>query len=566
MRCTIGQINTTPNDFDGNYAQIEFGIKKAMEDDSDLVVFPELSIPGYLIEDLIYTKGFVEKNYDYLDKIRAITKRNKKLHVVVGYVDKNTTGSGKPFYNSCAIINNGHIIAKYNKFAPVYSDVFYEERFYEPGKDICILNIAGKRVGFVICHDSWLDRGQTDFTHHVNPLQLYRDNKVDWIVSINASPYYINKTDVRLKMYSEVCKDSFGLIWVNMYASNDQIIFDGHSFVMNKNGTLVDYLKNDFIPAQNPLAKGAKGQYKTIDTEKLCYVDRHENNPDISMVMLGLFDYVKKSGFKEVCFGNSGGIDSCVVLALASICLGGEHIHAIMMPSIYSSEGSVSDATLLSDNFGTKKYLVPIEHVKAIEHMNTCLGLTKYNEVADQNYQARIRSMTSLHLSNAMGYLALNTSNKTELSTGYFSLGEIASFDVIGDLYKGEVYSFANRINEYFGKEMIPKSIINKHASAELKPGEHKDEDSLMPYEILDEICKAYIEDNISDIDMFKEYMKTENKYHIVEKHNKVLEERYYKMVRLIDNMEFKRRLSPLCPKIHIKAFGIGRRIPVVKG
>lgn len=564
MKITMAQINTTPNAFESNFNQIKFGVEKAIQDGSDIVVFPELAIPGYLIQDLIYNEGFVQKNYEYLNKICELTKSNKKLHVVVGYVDKNTSGSGKPFFNSAAVINNGFIIGKYNKWLFPYYDVFNEPRFFEPGKDLLVVKIGVNRCAISICEDQWNCKGQDDYNHHLNPMQKYRELNIDYMISLNASPYIINKPENRVKMLSEVCKNSFGLIYCNMYGSQDSLVFDGHSFVMNKNGALQAYLKNELIPVQNELAKGAKGQYETIDTDFNGFVCTAEEDNDLKAILLGLYDYVKKSGFNEVCFGSSAGIDSALVCALSAMVFGGDKVNCIMMPSIYSSEGSVSDAKQLHKNFGVKEYLVPIEHVSKIEHMNTHLGLVNYNKVADENYQARLRSIVSLHFSNATGALALNTSNKTELCCGYFSLGEIASFDVIGDLYKNQVYKFANRINEIYKKEMIPCACIKKRASAELNSNQF-DEDSLMPYEILDAICQAYIEEYVSDLEQFKEYMGGIGKEQTIIKHEKVLEERYYKIVNLIDKMEFKRRLSPLCPKISRKAFGQGRMIPIVK-
>ena len=565
MKCTICQLNTTPNDFIGNFNQIKFGIEKAIKDGSDLVVFPELSIPGYNIQDLIYTSGFVEKNYEYLNKICELTKGNTKLNVLVGYVETNNNGKGKKFFNSAAHINNGYIKGKHNKWLLPHTDLFWESRWYEPGTDLLIINIAGNKCGVAICEEIFNDKGQDDYDHHHNPIQKYRELNIDWLITLNSSPYVIGKPEKRIKMVEKICENSFGLIYVNEIGGNDDMVFDGHSFIMNKNGSLQAYLKNELIPVANDLAKGAKGQYLTVDTNFKGFVSHTEEDDELKMILLGLYDYVKKSGFNEVCFGSSAGIDSALVCALSTMCFGGENVHCIMMPSIYSSEGSVSDAKQLHKNFGVKEYLVPIEHVSKIEHMNTHLGLVNYNKVADENFQARLRTMVSLHYSNATGALALNTSNKTELCCGYFTLGEIASFDVIGDLYKNQVYKFARRINEIYKKDMINNLILNKKASAELKPGQF-DEDSLMPYEILDEICKGYIEEYISDLDTFKEYMIKNGNENIIIKYKNILKERYYKIVNLIDRMEFKRRLSPLCTKISSKAFGSGRRIPVTKG
>lgn len=572
MKVTLGQINTIPNDFDGNYKQIEFGIKKAIEDGSDLVVFPELSIPGYNIQDLIYNSGFVNKNYEYLNKVCGLTKDYPNLHVLVGYVDKNNNGSGRPFYNSVAHINNGYIKGKHNKWLLPYTDLFWEGRWYEPGNDLLIVDVNGQKCAVTICEENWADKGQTDYDHHLNPIQKYRELGIQWNISLNASPYIMNKPEKRVKMFEEICGGDFGVIYCNLYGGQDDMVFDGHSFIMNKQGSLVAYLKNPTIPEKNELSNSATGQYQTFDTNFIKFIDTTEEDDMLKMLILGLYDYGTKSGFDKFSVNSSGGVDSACVIALASMAFGGKNVHAIMIPSIYSSEGSVVDAKQLHKNFEVNEYLVPIEHQSKLEYINSHLGLKNYNNVADENFQARLRGQIGMHLSNAINTLMLTTGNKSELCMGYYTShgGDAAGFiDPIGDLYKKQVFALCRRINEIYKKEMIPNIIINKAPSAELAPNQF-DEKSLMPYFILDELCQAYIEDYVNNIEDFYKWLNKNNKS-VLEKINNneefknILKLKYYQMIKKIDNNEFKRRVTPFCIKISKKAFGPGRRIPICK-
>lgn len=569
MKVVLGQINPTPNDFAGNFAQIELGINKAITEDCDLVVFPEMAISGYGVQDLIYDSDFIQKNQTNLNKICSLTVGNKKLYVVVGYVDKNNNGSGKPFYNSVAVIHNGFIIGRYNKWLYPFYDVFDEVRWFEPGKDLLVFNIGTTRCGIACCEDFWNDKGQDDYNHKMNPIQKYRELGVDMMISVNSSPYVERKPFNRISMLEKVCIGSFGLIYVNQYGSQDQLVFDGHSFVMNKNGILQAFIKNPLIPIENDIAKGAKGQYVVVDTKKNGFIDKKDKDNNLKMILLGMFDYAKKSGFEKFCLGSSGGVDSALVISLACMAFGADKVYAIMMPSIYSSEGSVKDAKQLHSNWGCNERLVPIEHKSKLEVIreNLKMGdLNKYGEVSEENFQARLRGQVVMDFSNATGALALGTTNKTEQSVGYGTLfGDLAStINILGDLYKMQIFEMCKRINEIYKKEMIPLAIINKAPSAELAPGQ-TDEKALMPYYILDRVCQAYIEDHVKTLEDFNAWL-SKNSIKIYKSDEAILIDRYAKMVERIDRFEFKRRLSAFCIKISKKAFGAGRRIPICKG
>lgn len=564
MKVTLAQINTTPNDFEGNYTKVINGIDQAVKDNADIVVFPELTLPGYLAQDLVYHNEFIKNNNVYLNKVTEYSK-NKSITIFVGYIDNNTTGIGKPFKNMAAVISDGRIISTYQKHLLPFNDVFEEPRWFEPGKELCVVKIKGTRVGVVICEDAWADKCQDDYNYKDNPINGYREIGVNFIVSMNSSPYVKNKPALRNRMFSEITKSGMTLIYVNNIGGQDSLVFDGNSRVY-KNGSFVAGIENtvNFDEKYNQ-------QYVTVDTD--IHMSKYDWNipysrfEHIRMVILGLKDYIKKSGFKQVVLGSSGGIDSAVVAALASLAIGPENVNCIMMPSIYSSEGSVKDAKLLHKNLGCKEFLIPIDHEGFLNTINDGFGFKTlpyleangpHNKVADENIQARMRGQIVMHYSNATGALALTTGNKTEMATGYFTIGgdALGGFDPIGDLYKMEVYEIARQINEMYGREVIPIAIINKAPSAELAPGQ-TDEASLLPYPILDKICELYIEEYITTYDKF---IEATSKLDIT-----VSEKDYNRIARLIYVTEFKRRITPPCTKLRKIAFGTGRRYPIVK-
>lgn len=561
MKVTLAQINTTPNDFEGNFNKITTGILNGKADGADVVVFPELSIPGYLVKDLVYGHNFVEKNLMYLNKIAEYSKKYNNLNVVVGYIDNNTTGVGKPFKNMAAVIKNGNIIATYQKQLLPFYDVFDESRYFEAGKDLCVVDINGTKVGLLICEDLWNDKGQDDYLYKNNPVERYREAGIKTIISINSSPYAKNKPEFRSNMLGKIAEDgNMTIIYVNQIGGNDELVFDGQSCVVHscfRRFKIANRFKNL-----------GEDEFVTVDIDKTKDNSADLNNgyrDHLKMTILGLKDYIKKSGFKQVVLGSSGGIDSAVVAALASLAIGPENVNCIMMPSIYSSEGSVKDAKELHKNLGCKEYLVPIDHERFLNPIIDAFGFKSlpyiekngnYNKVADENIQARMRGQIVMHYSNATGALALTTGNKTELAVGYFTIGGdgLGGFNPIGDLHKMEVYEIARQINELYGREVIPLAIINKAPSAELAPGQ-TDEASLLPYPILDRICELYIE----------EYITTHDEFVKVYKDHVVSEKDYNRIARLIYVTEFKRRIVPPCTKLRKIAFGTGRRYPIVK-
>jgi NAD+ synthetase len=605
MKIALGQINTTPNDFSGNTEQILDFVLQAGKKEADLLVFPELSIPGYLCKDLLYRKGFIEKNLESLAKVCDLSRRFPNLTIVVGYVGQNMAGSGKKFTNMAAVIRNGIVMCHYQKQLLPFYDVFDEGRYFEPGTQNAFVQIAGQRCAITICEDIWNDKGQDDYNYATNPLSTIDGKQVDLIINISSSPYGFGKPQQRFKMLEKISKDrDVSLVYVNQIGGQDELVFDGRSCIFYKKGNLIyETGSTKFSNATCPVIefKGprvdaifdAKGSVKNPEPLALIQTIKewHGGVGELyNSVLLGLRDYINKTGFKQVVLGSSGGIDSAVVAALACDAVGPDNVHCLMMPSIFSSEGSVADAEQLHKNLGCNQYTVPIEHQHLVKSINSYFPQrdVSYYSVADENIQARLRGLTVMHISNAFGYLPLTTGNKTELALGYCTLyGDMdGGFNPIGDLYKDQVYALAKHINtgeiilDKTEGEIIPSTIIDKAPSAELSKGQTDEKGLGADYAFLNAVVKKFVEEHISDpicfansVDVeggnpFATPAETDTLFHIV---NKMIagdshwHEIYRKLIRRIDLMEFKRRQAAPTIKLSKVAFGTGRRLPVVQ-
>ncbi len=583
MKVLLAQTNTTPGDFEGNCNQIGAAMTEADRLNANMVVLPELSIPGYLCKDMMFQHQFVALNLECLHELVLSSRVFPNLTTVVGYIDYNKTGIGKPFRNMLAVIQNGTIIGEYQKHLLPFYDVFDEGRYFEPGKELLILNIAGEKVGFCICEDIWNDKGSDDYCYEANPIQLYRKRGIDTLVNISSSPFTNGKPKNRYRMLEQVA-DDFTLIYVNQHGGQDDLVFDGHSCVI-KNGRPMAILH---APTEAPYA----AVHKFVDTSEgigyvgLDFLTKSEIEVLYEMTKMGLHDYMKKSGFKQAVLGSSGGIDSALVATLACEVLGPENVHCIMMPSVYSSEHSVTDAKALHANLGCNEYMVKIDHKENMHHINNSIIVTnqkldfalsnynkgnetyqsdfKFNKAAEENLQARMRGVNIMFFSNAWGALALTTGNKTELATGYCTLyGDMnGGFAPISDLYKMQVHAMCKFINAKAKKDVIPKNILVKPPSAELAPGQ-TDEESLLPYPILDEVVKQYVENYV---DTYAEFTKVMNKGIFINAGDEYkLKAHYERIIRLININEFKRRQAAPGIKLSRVAFGTGRRIPICK-
>lgn len=583
MKVVIGQTNPTPGDFDGNVAQIKESIHAAKEAGASLVVTPEMSIPGYLCRDSMFTEGFIDMNLRSLTSVIKETENIPDVTVVVGYVDRNRTGAGKPFHNMAATIKNGAVIATYKKQLLPFYDVFDEGRYFEPGADLSIVEVDGTKFALLICEDGWEnDKGSDSHNYHTDPIAKYKAVGINNFIWLNSSPYVIGKPARRQRMLQDITKTSGGtIVYTNQIGGMDDLVFDGNSMVVA--GGTVFYTCRDKEGAHIiDLEKGYGIQLRGLD----------DGSQELKRnLVLGLKDYAQKTGFKQVVVASSGGIDSALVLCLACEAFGAENVHAIRMPSVYSSKGSVDDALTLHKNLGCHDYLMPIEHVDFLASANrNLLGGTgdgntlgtricEYRKVADENIQARLRAINLMHFSNAWGCLALTTGNKSENATGYCTLnGDMAGgFAPVQDLWKTQVYEIAGL---YCAppQNVMPKEIMSKAPSAELAPGQ-TDEASLLPYSILDLILCAYVEQNVSTFDSFvnisatgrKEWFDGLTNYAVAIERvaefakRKDAKTQYNRIIRLVDLSEFKRRQAAPGIKVSKVAFGTGRRFPIAR-
>jgi NAD+ synthase (glutamine-hydrolysing) len=554
IKIAINQMNSTVADFQGNTATMMAAMRQAEQNRSDLLVFPELSVCGYYPYDLIDEPFFRDQSEQALMDLLAFSRQVPSLTTIIGTVRKNS-GQGKPFYNALVTIRNGTIVTEYYKqLLPTYN-VFDERRHFEPGPVApCVITIGGTKIGLIICEDGWND-SETEYRE--NPFKQLMAQKPDLVISINASPSNIGKREQRHDIMSNVAaRYELPLLYVNSVGGQDSLVFDGASFAMDRKGGLV-FEAAHFSATQEYLTFDVKetGFQSGADTIKAM----SDSELAFNQIVLGLRDYVRRCGFKKVVVGSSGGIDSALTLALATEALGPENVVAITMPSVFSSEGSVTDSEALCSNLGIELIVHPIKALVeqyardfSSAFARTLKGLTL------ENLQARIRGTILMEYSNEFGALLLSTGNKSEISVGYCTLyGDTnGGLNLIGDLYKTEVYRLSQYINDRAGREMIPADIISKEPSAELAP-DQKDTDSLPPYEVLDEILKYVIEGK----QLSKpEYQRVKSYVDQLNETNRGLVD---KIVKMIARNEYKRFQAPLIIRIRARAFGNGRQMPI---
>jgi NAD+ synthetase len=565
MKFLMGQINTTPCDFEGNLKQILDGIKEAGDGDCKLVIFPELSIPGYLCQDLMYDVDFIDQNNESIYAIREASKEFPDLRIVVGCIDRNTKGVGKPFKNVAIVIRNNYVIAQYTKQLLPFYDVFDEGRYFESGNETTVFRIDGRTFGLTICEDIWNDKEQKEHNYIGNPINQYANLDIDCLINISSSPYSQGKPFLRHKMLRRVSKKfPDGIIYVNQVGGQDELVFDGRSSYVKANQFQGSTLMDEHYVLYN--GADSNPSYKVLEFDR----DKSEVEGSSSarqrqeflkeMLVMGLRDYIEKCGFKQVVIGSSGGIDSALVICLAAEAIGPENVHCIMMPSVHSSDHSLSDAQALHKAVGCPEYKMPVAHTQLVEDLGEKFNAgDDYYKVADENIQARMRGSYVMWFSNALGALTLTTGNKSELAIGYATLyGDMCGgYAPICDLYKTQVFDIARS----FYKDFIPENILTKEPSAELAEGQF-DSNELPDYDRLDVLIRAYVENNIHTIKSFKRWCEKNVSGEAPEFE---LEE-YSRMILKIDQNEFKRRQYAPGTKLSKKAFGIGRRIPLAKG
>lgn len=539
MRVLLAQINPTVGDIATNVAKVLQSIDHARKRDADLVVFPELTLAGYPAEDLLLLPHFINALEEAL---KVVISHTKGISVVVGTARRNS-GKGKPLYNTAAIITDGALQGFQDKILLPTYDVFDERRFFEPGHEIPIWEIGGKRVAVTICEDIWQHGQLVKYdTYGIDPVEAIAAKHPDLIVNLSASPFSLSQCQDRILTCSRAARSAKApLLLCNQVGGNDSLIFDGRSLAVDSRGELIQLGKGF---AEDPMLVDLNQSRIPIKVELQPIQELH------NALVLGIRDYFHKQGFSKACLGLSGGIDSAVVACLAVEALGKENVLGVLMPSRYSSPGSITDAEELAQTLGmsTRKFSIE-KPLESYLHLLTPILDASRSTVTEENLQARIRGMILMAISNQTGCLVLNTGNKSELAMGYSTLyGDMCGgLAVINDLTKQQVYRLANWINR--DRIIIPENTILKPPSAELR-FDQKDSDTLPDYAIVDSVVQAYVEENKTPETIAKQYG-----YPI---------DLVDSLIKKIHLNEYKRRQSPPGLRVSQKAFSAGRRFPVV--
>jgi NAD+ synthetase len=553
MLLALAQLNFTVGAFERNFAKMAEAVGRAQAEHADLVVFSELATTGYPPRDLVTHASFVDANLALVDRVAALS--TDRLGILVGFVDRNPHPEGKPFYNAVALCHAGRVAGRrYKSLLPTY-DVFDEDRYFEPADEVAPLVLHGVRLGVTICEDVWNDR---DFwpkrLYHRDPVQELAAQDADIFINISASPFTLDKSDLRRRMIRQnAVRHNRPFFYVNQVGGNDEIVFDGHSIGIDRDGHDLVRLRDfaeDFVVCDVNTGIDAKesSPQETAAAGTVRDVAVSREDSAYRALVLGLGDYARKCGFTDAVVGLSGGIDSALTACLAVAALGADHVTGIAMPTRYSSSHSLEDAAALSRQLGIRHLVVPIDDIYQA-HLDALAPVFEGRpaDLTEENLQARVRGAVLMAFSNKFGALLLTTGNKSELAVGYCTLyGDMAGgLAVISDVPKTLVYRLAHFINR--DRAIIPPSTLTKVPSAELRP-DQKDTDSLPPYEVLDPIIQAYVEDGVDVEGMIALGFD-----------RAVVED----VVRKIDASEYKRRQAAPGIKISTKAFGVGRRYPI---
>ena len=545
MKIGFAQINPTVGDLRENSDKILQAYERLAAKGAELVLTPELALTGYPPQDLVFKSRFVPQTLAMLEELH---RRMGSAALLVGYVDRNA-GRGKPFHNAAALLEQGKPIRKaFKSLLPTY-DVFDEDRYFEPAESVAPFEIRGAKVGVTICEDIWTDQYLPRPLYEVEPVRRLVDQGAEFIVNLSASPFGIHKPGMRVEMVGALArKHQRAIFYCNTVGGNDQLVFDGNSIAVNADGKLIAQL-GSFVEEEAIIDSNEK---KTTSVRQPPVAEDLFN-----ALSLGLGDYLRKCNFKSAVLGLSGGIDSAVVAVIAADALGPENVLGVTMPTQFSSAGSVIDARGVAENLGIKFLEIPIKDTfQVFKQQFTGIFHGLPEDVTEENMQPRLRAMTLMALSNKFGHLLLSTGNKSELAVGYCTIyGDMAGgLAVISDVPKVMVYEVARWINSDYAarkgkKEIIPVSTIDKPPSAELKPNQ-VDQDTLPPYEILDEILKLYVEENLSARDIVA----------------RGFDEQMVRWVqRRVDLNEYKREQAAPGLKVTSRAFGVGRRMPIAQ-
>ncbi len=537
MRIALAQLNYHIGNFKANVEKVLTAIERAKSERADLVVFAELAITGYPPRDFLEFNEFIEMSEA---AIKKIAEKSMGIGVIIGAPTKNLNLNGKRLRNSALFLNNGKIASIHNKgLLPTY-DVFDEYRFFEPSGEFSLIEYKGVKIALTICEDIWNMDDQPMYDQ--SPMEILIKDKPEIMINISASPFDVDHHEDRLKILNEnVSKYHLPIIYVNHIGAQTELIFDGGSMVMNAKGEIVkqlEFFKEDFQIWDSELANPKIKDQAPESLERIRQA-----------IVIGIRDYFRKLGFKKTILGLSGGIDSALCAALAVEALGKENVTGILLPSEFSSDHSITDAKELAKNLGISAELIPIaDSFSSFQKDLKPIFKDLPFGLAEENLQARIRGTLLMAISNKFGSILLNTSNKSEAAVGYGTLyGDMnGGLSIIGDLYKGQVYALSNHIN--LEKEIIPLNTIRKEPSAELRP-DQKDSDSLPDYDVLDQILRLYIEQKQGRKDIIS--MGFDSKL-------------VSKVLKLVNLNEYKRYQTAPVLRVSKKAFGMGRRMPIV--
>jgi len=543
MKIAIAQLNYHIGNFELNTLKIKEAISHAKSGGADLVVFSELSVTGYYPHDLLERKEFIEQSYE---AIREISKECYGIAAIVGAPSINPEPRGKKLFNSAFLMFDGAVQQIVNKsLLPTY-DIFDEYRHFEPNKKFSVFDYKGKKLAITICEDLWDEQEtQNEFgrekLYQLSPLKELSALNPDLVINLSASPFSYNQENWRKNiLVKNAVKYQLPILYVNQVGAQTELVFDGGSFYLNKQGEIeeeLNYFEEDFriidteVTTQNL-------QAKTETIEKI-----------YRALVLGIRDYFQKMGFRKATLGLSGGIDSALVLVLAAEALGRENLRVLLMPSQYSSDHSINDALQLAQNLDIQYEIIPIQPmVDRFEESLSGVFTGLNNDITEENIQARTRGILLMAISNKFGNILLNTTNKSECAVGYGTLyGDMnGGLSVLGDVYKTDIFKMARWINR--DREIIPVNTILKPPSAELRP-DQKDSDSLPDYDILDQILFDYIELNLSPDEIIAKGFDAST---------------VLRTVKMVNTNEYKRFQAPPILRISSKAFGFGRRMPLV--
>ncbi len=545
MRIALAQLNYVIGDFEKNVVRINEIISQSKKNKVDLVVFSELNVCAYPPRDFLEFEDFISKCY--LSAIE-IAKNCIGISAIVGLPTKNKNIEGKNLFNAALLLQNGKIESEIHKALLPNYDIFDEYRYFEPGRDFKCIDVNGTKIALTICEDLW--NIEDDPMYISSPMDTLIDEKPELMINIAASPFDYRHAEQRKAILKRnTLKYNLPLVYVNHVGAQTELIFDGGSLAMNSSGEIIyelNYFKEDYIILN---FETKEKNISLVESKKENQIESTSIQRIHDALVLGIRDYFSKQNFKKAILGLSGGIDSALVTYLASQALGSENVHTLLMPSEYSSSGSIDDSLVLLKTLGVTHDVIPIKNIldQYFSSLKPFFKDLPFN-VAEENLQARIRGALLMAESNKFGYILLNTSNKSEVAVGYGTLyGDMCGgISVIGDLYKTQVFELCRYINRE--KVIIPENILTKPPSAELRPNQ-KDSDSLPEYDILDRVLFEYIEKRKGPSEI------------IALGFDEALVKRVLKMV---NTNEYKRYQTPPILRVSPKAFGQGRRLPIV--